>query len=162
MDQDGQVHEEWEEREQIISKYFDDLFLKEEATEVETDTVLRNAYISISEDDKAMLAAPFQLQELHEVAKALPENQKPGKDGVPTEFYTIMWETVGRTFLGAWNEVVSERKFDSKLFGISKKGGKVLKNELWNRRGISMRLSSSYKIAANALQWRLLNVLRNV
>ena len=49
------------------------------------DALLQHIPNRLSDEARAMLSAPFSLEELEEAAKGAPNGRTPGPDGIPAE-----------------------------------------------------------------------------
>lgn len=65
-----------------------DTFAFEEAME----EVLATQTEHISGKDYTTLEKDITLEELHEVAKQLAKNKVLGQDGIPMEFFLVLWD----------------------------------------------------------------------
>ena len=48
----------------------------------------------ITDDEKQNLEKPFSKQEIFDVIKSMKLNKTPGFDGLPIEFYIVLWTDI--------------------------------------------------------------------
>ena len=100
-------------------------------------------------------------QEIIEAIKAMSNNKTPGSDGLPIEFYKILWADIKEFFINAVHESFETGELSTlQRHGIITLLPKQNKDNLYlkNWRPISL-LQTDYKIIAKALATRMKKVL---
>lgn len=102
----------------------------------------------------------FTKEELPSALKNLPTGKSPGSDGLPVEFYSAFWESLGELLVLIFNErfrlgVLTDSQRQALLRLIHKKDATNLAKN-WSL--ISL-LNSDYKIASKANTIRLKSVI---
>ena len=111
----------------------------------------------LSEEEKSFLDQPLSKQELYDVIKTIKTNKTPGFDGLPIEFYIVLWPDICDLLLNAYNF-----SFSHGLLSQSQRNGIITllpkkdKDPLYikNYRPITL-LTVDYKILAKCLANRL-------
>lgn len=117
----------------------------------------------LTADEKAILNAPFTVEELGAAAKLMKRRKCPGPDGIPIELFQEMWPVVGPQLTEILNEGIQREVFPCELT----RGHIVLlpkksdQSRLTNKRPITL-LNAAYKIGAKALQQRLSPLLQKI
>lgn len=103
------------------------------------------------------LEAPITLEELQDVAYHLAQNKVPGRDGIPVQFYLILWDQIGPILLevlpkgltiGAFNPNISRGISILGIALLAKKGNQLL---IENKRGLNF-LNCCLKILTKLYQ----------
>ncbi|GBG84087.1 hypothetical protein CBR_g37962 [Chara braunii] len=91
-------------------------------------------------------------QEAKEALKAMAKGKVPGCDGLPTELYVELWQTIGGELVEIYNQVLTGGRLASNMCKgvISVLFKKGERSEIRNWRPVSL-LNISYKILANIL-----------
>ena len=79
--------------EEEVIKYFGALF------NVYHNTDLVDTGLSFIPDNRDKLHGEISLEELDEIVKNLDNNKSPGLDGLPYEFYKVVWSIIKEDFI---------------------------------------------------------------
>ncbi|KAL3690257.1 hypothetical protein R1sor_016566 [Riccia sorocarpa] len=104
QDEDGTLHTNQDKVLDLAVDYFKEILQEppEDALhQTAMEDVLNRTIATVSQAEKDTLQKPFELDELHTVAKLLGRHKCPGPDGVPLEFFLIFWETVSPLLMQA-------------------------------------------------------------
>ena len=122
------------------------------------DAIFHNITIPrLSEDDKHFLETPLSTNELFEVVKSMKMNKTPGFDGLPIEFYIILWPDINELLINSFNFSLQNGSMSaSQRNGIITLLPKADKDPLLikNYRPITL-LTTDYKILAKCIANRL-------
>ena len=100
-----------------IEKFYRELYKTD--SEVEFTYCNRGEAAKIEEEEREMLNSEITLSELAKAMKGMARNKSPGSDGLPPEFYIMMWNKLGKTLLEAIKFGLGRGKLhDSALKGI--------------------------------------------
>ena len=138
-------------------KFYKTLYTSDEINKSSINDYLNNIEVpSLSQDDKCVCEGQVTNDECVKVIKELSINKSPGYDGLPSEFYKVMWYVVGPHVLKSYEEAFINGELgtthkQSVLSLIFKKGDR---EELKNYRPISLS-NYDYKILAFVLARRL-------
>ena len=111
----------------------------------------------LSEEEKSFLDQPLSKQELYDVVKTIKTNKTPGFDGLPIEFYIVLWPDICDLLLNAYNFSFSHGLLcQSQRNGIINLIPKKDKDPLYikNYRPITL-LTVDYKFVVKCLANRL-------
>ncbi len=142
-------------------KFYKTLYTSDEINKSSINDYLNNIEVpSLSQDDKCVCEGQVTNDECVKVIKELSINKSPGYDGLPSEFYKVMWYVVGPHVLKSYEEAFINGELgtthkQSVLSLIFKKGDR---EELKNYRPISLS-NYDYKILAFVLARRLQKVI---
>jgi len=96
-----------------ISRYVYEAFKREIAKPSDSQqgglktAILDSVTQVISEEENAMLIAPFALDEITQALKMSANNKSPGVDGITAEFYKTTWSIIGADVTRMLNALVS-------------------------------------------------------
>lgn len=116
----------------------------------------------ISAEVVAAMDAPNKLEELSEAVLRLAKGKVPGQDGIPAEFYIVVWDHIGPILLEIIQEGLQSGTMHPHITcGIivllKKKGDQLL---LDNKRGLTL-LNYILKILTKLYQLRLNTILQD-
>jgi len=88
-------------------------FLREKYKVIEADTtnvkeIMDNIQTKIHREAKEAMEAPIMMGELETAVRMGKSNKTPGSDGINTEFFKIMWNTIKSDLLCIINEIFVE------------------------------------------------------
>ena len=111
------VVDEPEDIRSVVEKFFERLFQGCHASDpdpserlpsrADLDALLQHIPNRLSDEARAMLSAPFSLEELEEAAKGAPNGRTPGPDGIPAELYKVYWQLLGPILLEVFSSAVA-------------------------------------------------------
>ncbi|GBG83590.1 hypothetical protein CBR_g37311 [Chara braunii] len=109
------------------------------------------------------LDKPITEEEVRTTLSTMAKGKVPGDDGLPVEFYSIFWQSIGKDLVRIYNEVLIGGKLPKNACNgiisvLYKKGDK---SEIRNWRPISL-LNVAYKILAKILARRVAQYLSDV
>ena len=99
-----------------ISRYVFETFKQEFAKPSESQqgsqrsAILDSVTQVISEEENAMLIAPFTLDEITQALKMSANDKSPGVDGISAEFYKTTWSIIGADVTRMLNAIVCKAK----------------------------------------------------
>lgn len=114
--------------------------------------------------ENAMLNSPISMSEIQKTIKQMPNEKKPGPDGLPIEVYKIFWTKIKDVLFHALEYAIEHRRLHaSAKFGIISLMPKkdVDTRVLDNWRPITL-LNADYKIYAKWIANRLKQILPNI
>ena len=119
--------------------------------------------LSLNDLEREECEGLFIKEELLFALKSLPTGKSPGSDGLPVEFYSAFWESLGDLLVSIFNErfclgVLTDSQRQALLRLVHKKDATNLAN---NWHPIS-QLNSDYKIASKAITMRLKSVFSSI
>lgn len=149
---------------QEISKVLTDFYRKlysEKALDLDPDYLALTEIPQVKEEDKHMLNAPIQVEEIHSALKQLKKGKCCGVDGLLPELYIKFWPLLANVLCKLFNEIVRKKELhnsakDGVLTLLEKPGKELLKVLNW--RPITL-LNTDYKLYAKVLANRLEHVL---
>ena len=65
----------------------------------------------LSEDEKKILDNPLSKQEIFDVIKSMKMNKTPGFDGLPIEFYIVLWPDINDMLMDSYNYSIQNGLF---------------------------------------------------
>ena len=87
----------WQENEEVISglliEYYANLFMSSNPHNL--DRILEGVQPVVTEDMRAALARPFNVEEVECAIKDMAPLKAPGPDGMPPLFYQTYWTDIG-------------------------------------------------------------------
>ncbi|KAL3689068.1 hypothetical protein R1sor_015377 [Riccia sorocarpa] len=166
QDDEGLLHSDQEEMLDLIVKYFSDILQEPAADPMQhlaMEEILDRTKARVTHLEKDSLQKPFSAEELHTAAKLLGKNKSRGPDGVPLDFFLILWDTIAPLLLRATVEGFQQGLilpfFNKGVITLLPKDGDP--TLLKNKRPITL-LNAVYKIWAKCLQLRLTPVLQRL
>jgi hypothetical protein len=81
----------------IVSSYYKDLFGPSVYSSINVSNLNMN---QLSDIDRSLLTAPFNINEVKKVVFEMKHNSAPGPDGFPAEFFQKFWELI---HMDIWN-----------------------------------------------------------
>ena len=81
---------------------------------------------TLTQEAKVDLVKEVTHKEIGEIVKSCPNGKSPGLDGIPYEFYKVMWEVIGRDF----TEVVKAQLANFSLIESGRHGATVLPSKV--------------------------------
>lgn len=150
-----------------ISKYavgfYSDLYKCELSQREDNDFTFLNDLPKIDEESNRMLEQTLSQNELYTAMMRMENGKTPGIDGIPVDFYKILWPVIGEDFFLVLNDSLNRGLLPlscrrAVITLLPKKGD--LQN-ISNWRPISL-LCADYKILSKALATRLSQVLSQV
>jgi hypothetical protein len=81
----------------IVSSYYKDLFGPSVHSSINVSNLNMN---QLSDTDRSLLTAPFNINEVKKVVFEIKHNSVPGPDGFPAEFFQKIWELI---HMDIWN-----------------------------------------------------------
>jgi len=159
---DGSKTSDPKKMRKIAVDFYSDLFRADMCDSQSTLDLLENLP-TIGGEQRASLDSIFSFQELTEAVQQMKPGRAPGIDGLPVEFYKVMWGIIGEDFYEVVQKCYEEQKLPKScqravLALIPKKGDISL---LKNWRPVSI-LTNDYKILAKVLVNRLKCVLSDI
>ena len=135
---------------------------------LELDNNVCNLFLTnmptLSHEESLSCESDLNEAEVYECILSLHDNKTPGTDGLPSEFYKIMWPYIKTLLLNCYTHIVSNNKMSiTQRQGIitlipkKDKDRELLKN--W--RPLSL-LNTDYKIIAKCIANRIKKVLPNI
>jgi hypothetical protein len=103
LEQDEGIVVGQENLKHFITNYYKKLFgppINNSFTLVESET---SDVPQISEEENAILTAPFTEKEVYDALMQMDRNKAPGPDGFPAEFYQTMWGCLKEDFLNMFH-----------------------------------------------------------
>lgn len=98
-----------------------------------------------------------------ETLKALPNGRTPGMDGLPSEFFLKMWDTIGSDITEVFKEALEKghlcRELNTRMLCLLIKGGN--KTNIKNWRLITL-LGTIYKLLAKTMARRIQPMLKRI
>uniref|UniRef100_A0A670Z1A6 Reverse transcriptase domain-containing protein n=1 Tax=Pseudonaja textilis TaxID=8673 RepID=A0A670Z1A6_PSETE len=164
IDSKGDTYQEIEQKKEIIHKYFEDLYKREDVSEDRIKNYLDEVKDkAIGEEMAELLNKDITESELKSAIESQKNNKTPGPDRLPAEFYKTLQESLNIPLLEVMNEVMSNKKIpktwsEAYITLIPKEGADPL--QIKNYRPISL-LNADYKIFASILAERLKRYLNN-
>ncbi|KAL3692894.1 hypothetical protein R1sor_006545 [Riccia sorocarpa] len=166
QDAQGILHTEEDKILDLAVDYFSEILQEpppDPSQQSALEEMLSHVQAKVTAIERDSLQAKFSLEELHTAAKLLGKNKCPGPDGVPLEFYLVMWETISPLLFKATEEGLQEGSmlpfYNRGIITLLQKEGDS--SLLKNKRPITL-LNAVYKIWAKALQLRLSPVLQRL
>ncbi|KAL3686499.1 hypothetical protein R1sor_009073 [Riccia sorocarpa] len=165
-DDEGNLHTDGQKIQELALQYFANI-LQDPGPELQqleatTDT-LAAIQAQVSPAERTRLQQAFTSEELVTAAKLLGKNKCPGPDGMPVEFFIVMWDTVSPLLMEATAEGLMQGRllpfFNRGMITLLQKDGDS--TLLTNKRPITL-LNAVYKVWAKALQLRLSPVLQRL
>lgn len=173
-DSNGVVHSMQDEaqRPQAIEaarQYWQQMFDSEEVDAMAQAILLETVTNRVDPTCAASCDASFTADNLLKALKTCPRGKRPGPDGLPYEFYTTFWSTLGDPLAKAVQEAMDDADSSEPLpasmrrcqVALIFKGGGKEKCDPASYRPISL-LSCDYKIAAKSLSLRMAEALNDV
>ena len=123
-----------------------------------------NTNIKLNEEDKTALDQKITMDEIYDVTMSFKEGKAPGNDGIPVEFYKVMWGDLKETLYSLFQKILqigelntSARRGLINLIPKKDKDTRFVKN----MRPLTL-LNTDYKILAGILAARLKSVLPRI
>lgn len=99
-DEEEFVQTTWREISEIARRHFVRFFGIDTPTSEEAmEEVFAAQTEQILERDCEALEKDITLEELHEATKQLAKNKVPSRDGIPVEFFLVLWDQIGPILL---------------------------------------------------------------
>ena len=146
-----------------IASFYQRLYTEEEIDPVCQDFLVESIERTLSTDEQETLEGPLETGECLLALQSMKRDKSPGSDGLPAEFYTFFWDTIGDSFVEVLNFCFGKGLLTEsmRLAIISLLYKKNDRQDLKNWRPISL-LNVDYKIGTKALTMRLKKVLHLV
>ena len=153
----GSVQTGREEMMETATKFYQELFRRREVDGEVGEEFLGYMEAAVPPGIREELERDWSLEEMGEALRGMKPNKVPGMDGLPAEFYSVVWEGLGPDLLEVFGEVIEEgRMGDSMREGVisllHKKGEE---EDLRNWRPITL-LGVDYKLMARVLAARII------
>lgn len=149
--------------EAILVDFYSTLFSKDTLDmQVQTE-LIDDLDFSLNDLERDKCEGVFTKEELLSALQSLPTGKSPGSDGLPTEFYTAFWDSLGDYLVLIFNErfrlgVLTDSQRQALLRLVHKKDATNLAK---NWRPISL-LNTDYKLASKAITERLKSVISSI
>ena len=147
-----------------MCSFYEKLYTSKNINDVDIDDYLSNIEIpSLSSVDKEYCDEFPTLEECRDAVFNMKPNKSPGLDGLPSEFYKCMWDSIKTLFYNALKEIYdrNEMSFSQRLSVISLLYKKDDKKLLKNYRPLSLS-NIDYKVIAFCFARRLQKILRKL
>lgn len=159
---DGSKTSDPKKMRKIAVDFYSELF-RAENCDSQSTSELTEQLPTLNEKQRERLDSVFSFQELTEAVQQVKPGRAPGIDGLPGEFYKVMWGIIGKDFYEVVQKCYEEQCLPRScqravLVLIPKKGDISL---MKNWRPVSI-LTTDYKILAKVLVNRLKCVLGNI
>jgi exonuclease III len=125
--------------------------------------VFLDPLVAMSEESRDKLEVVVTEEELLEIVKDLPSHKSPGIDGIPYEFFVVLFPFIGTVFCEVINCVLTRKRLTASMKkGVTRLLPKVeVVPEVGELRPITL-LQTDYKITTKVLVRRMLPVLPEV
>lgn len=129
----------------------------------EIDSFLAGVSGQITQEEKLICDRDIEYNEIYEALNSMTRNKSPGSDGLTSEFYLAMWDSLGELLVKLFKQIEADGIMSRTMrYGhitlIYKKGEKKL---LKNWRPISL-LNVDYKILSRIMSNRFKGVLGGI
>ena len=144
-----------------MCSFYEKLYTSKNINDVDIDNYISNIEIpSLSHVDKEYCDEFPTLEECRDAVFNMKANKSPGLDGIPSEFYKCMWDSIKTVFYDALKEIYdrNEMSFSQRLSVISLLHKKDDKKLLKNYRPLSLS-NIDYKVIAFCFARRLQKIL---
>ena len=144
-----------------MCSFYEKLYTSKNINDVDIDNYISNIEIrSLSPVDKEYCDEFPTLEECRDAVFNMKANKSPGLDGIPSEFYKYMWDSIKTVFYDALKEIYdrNEMSFSQRLSVISLLHKKDDKKLLKNYRPLSLS-NIDYKVIAFCFARRLKKIL---
>lgn len=113
LSHDGAVLKDWEEIAEEVISYFTEAFRSRQQGDrsVDFEYLLRNQDARIPSEARERLEELPTLEDLRKAAMCLNKLRSPGPDGIPIEFYLILWESIGHLLHTILLDGLHDRQF---------------------------------------------------
>ena len=158
-DQESILHE--------IEKYYQQLFMKDSTTNINTLNHLKQLqnFKKLSDHQATKLDLDLTIEELGKSLKKMKNGKSPGIDGFPCEFFKVFWDKLKYFILKAIKDIFNKNEMPHSLkqclITCIPKGDKDRQNLKKNWRPISL-LPTLYKIISSAIASRIKSVLPHI
>lgn len=165
LDEMGEAHTSKEDICKIVKGFYEKLLSREKLDEHEIGKLV-GKYVEkkLSESERESIEGIISKQEVLKALKSMKNNKSPGLDGLPREFYVIMWDEIGNELCDVIANIclmdkIPESWTEGLVSIMFKEKGDV--RDLKNWRPITL-LNTDYKILTKAIANRMRKVANSL
>ena len=162
-DSNGQIFTTREDLERICLNFYQTLYQHKPISEDALKEVFEGFPGMTPQGVSEILMQDITEDELYAAVKTIAKGKAPGHDGVPIEFFLLLWPTIGKDFhsmiLRGIGKGILHKGMTKGIISLIPKEGDSKDFNFW--RPITL-LTTAYKIFAKALQLRLQPVLKDI
>lgn len=161
---DGTITENKKEICAEVLSFYETLYTKENIDNAHAETLVNNLEYSLNEEDQDELDGFITDEEAIKAIKNMENNKAPGMDGLPKEFYGLMWPVIEQDIIEVFNcilltEAMPPSMTEGLITLIYKEKGDIA--DLKNWRPITL-MNVDYKILMKILADRIKPVMHKL
>ena len=162
-DNNGRLFTKREDLAKICLDFYSNLYKLKGVSEPAIQEILEDLPVTFTDAMNETLEQEITVEELASAIRSMAKGKAPGHDGIPIEFFQLLWTTIGPDFYRMLRKGFDEGKLPEGvtkgLISLIPKEGDLKDLNYW--RPITL-LTAGYKILAKTLQLRLQPILRDV
>ena len=110
LDKDDQLQYGTDSIQKVQVEFYRSLYTSQNLRNNDKSYFLENLNTGLSEDSKKQLESNITKFEVLKAIKKMPNNKSPGQDGIPIEFYKLLWNVVGEDLINVYHKGLDDEQ----------------------------------------------------